>query len=561
MSAQVLIVGAGPVGLSLAAMLLRQGILVRLIDRLDGPAKFSKAQVIHARSMEVFEELGLADELLAIGKRTKAMTIRMQDGTQVARVEFIMPGEDTRYPFLLDLSQMDTERLIRNHVERQGVKVEYGVQLERLTQNEEGVDAVLLHANGQQETVHVAYLVGCDGAHSTVRKQLGLPFEGSTYDWKITQADVRVDFENPPPDDEIIGFLSSEGPLGFFPLPGEKRYRFMVFTESEHPTLEFFQDVADRWGPKGTKVSDPLWMVSFKINCRITDRYRVGRVFIAGDAAHIHSPAGGQGMNTGIQDAWNLSWKLALALRGQASEALLDSYHAERHPVAASVLAGTDIVSNGMFKVVALKNKLLVSMRNAFMTFVTSLDLVRATASRTVSELDVGYPSSPLVGQKRAGLWKTRGLGGTEESPALADWFDFGGGPAPGVRTPNYALKGVEGHERIYSLLRGNGHTLLLFDGPQATDEGYQRMLSIVREVEQRYGERVACRLVVPRVQLPTQLSADKVLLDTAGDLHRAFHARSECLYLIRPDGYVGFRSLPADEAAVLEHLKLLFEK
>lgn len=559
MSPQVLIVGAGPVGLSLALMLLRQGVSVRVIDKNEGPSVFSKAQVIHARTLEVLDELGVVAPFVAQGRRVHQVCFTQSDGTRITEFDVMMPGDDTRYPYLLNISQAETEKLLRDVLSQKGITVEWQTRLDHFTQDGDGVDASLVHSDGRGELARVPFLVGCDGAHSTVRKGLGLSFEGSTYDWKITQADVHVEFPEPFSPSAMLGFMGPFGVAGFFPLPGEGRYRMMVLDETENPTLEFFQQAAETRALKGTKVSDPRWMVSFRVNCRMVDQYRVGRVFVAGDAAHIHSPAGGQGMNTGIQDAWNLSWKLALAVRGQATQALLDSYHNERHPVAAAVLRGSDTATKGLYVARGLKHPVLMGLRNAVMAFVTSFDFVRETAGRTLSELDIGYGGTPLVSQRRGSLWQTRGLGGTDESPQLSEWFELGRGPQPGERIPNLAVDGVPGIDRVHDLIRGTGHTLLLFDGPTASEQGYARLADVVQKVQARYGDRVRCLVVIPSEHRPAQLPSDCLIADAKGSLHTAFHAIAECLYLIRPDGYVGFRSMPADVDAVLEHLALLF--
>ncbi len=559
MTSHVLIVGAGPAGLSLALMLLRQGITVRVIDKNEGPSIYSKAQVIHARTLEVFDELGVAEPFLARGRRVREVCFSQSDGTRITAFEILMPGDDTRYPFLLNLSQSETEKILREALHEKGVSVEWLTRLDHFNQDDTGVEATLVHSDGRNEQIRAPFVVGCDGAHSTVRKALGLCFDGSTYDWKITQADLHVEFPQTFSESAMLGFIGPSGIVAFFPLPGDQRYRMMVFDETENPTLEFFQQAAETRAMPGTKVSDPRWMVSFRVNCRQAEQYRQGRVFIAGDAAHIHSPAGGQGMNTGIQDAWNLSWKLAAAVRGQATPALLDSYHQERHPVAAAVLRGTDLATHGLYAVQGLKNPLLTQLRNAAMSFVTSLDIMRETAGRTLSELDIGYRDSALVGQQRGSLWQTRGLGGTDESPLLSEWFDLGRGPQPGQRIPNLAVAGVAGIERIHDLIRGTGHTLLLFDGPAASDAGYQRLAEVVQRVRGRYGDRVSCRVVIPGEQSPTQLASDCMVHDTQRQLHAAFHAVAECLYLVRPDGYLGFRSMPADGDAVLAHLATVF--
>ena len=557
MALDALVVGAGPVGLAMASELRRHGLSCRIIDKGDAPSIWSKAQVVHARTLECLQDMGLIDAVMAKGRIVAGSRIMTPELKAIARVE--LGNIDSPFPYFLSLSQRDTEIILAEHLEKtHGVRIERNVTLESFTQDAEGVHAKLVHLDGSTEEVHVPWLLGCDGSHSTVRKTLALPFEGSTYEQRIMQADVHVDFPHAVHDDEIAIFLGPDGMLGFFPLPGEHRYRMLTFVEpsDERPVeLETFKALMAERGPKGAEVSDPAWMVDFRIHCRLVARYRVGRVFLSGDAAHIHSPAGGQGMNMGIQDAYNLAWKLALVQRGKAKDSILDSYEAERRPVAEAVLRATDASTKGFATAVNLKNPVAIGVRNHLMSFITSLDVVKHRTGRSMSQIEIGYPKSPIVGQDQVSLWSV-GRGGSDEHPGLSDWMHFGDGPAPGTRAPDMPV----GEKTIFDILCGPRHTLFCFDGAAATEEGYQRLSRIITLAKTRLGDDLQAFVVVPSVTRPEALSADvPVLLDAEGEMHRRFGARSECLYLVRPDGYVGYRCQPADEHRFGAYLDRLF--
>lgn len=558
MTLDALVVGAGPVGLVMASELSRYGLSCRIVDQSEGPSIWSKAQVIHARTLEVLEDAGLLGPILERGQPVAGVNIFTPELQRI--VHFSIGGIDSPFPYVLSLSQRDTELLLAEQLETQrGIRIERKVRLDGFTQDGEGVTASLVHADGRTEEVRAGYLLGCDGAHSTVRKGLGLELEGSTYPQRLLQADVRVDLPHAAPADEIVLFLGPAGLIALFPLPpGERRYRLITFLDPEgpeadaEPTLEVFQRLMAERGPKGAQVSDPAWMVDFRIHCRMVRRYRKGRAFLAGDAAHIHSPAGGQGMNTGIQDAYNLAWKLGLVRRGLAGDSLLDSYEAERRPVAEAVLRGTDTATKGLATVLGMKNPLAIELRNQLMRFVTGFGFVQSEATRNLSMIAVGYPGSPVVGEDQPSLLSS--LAGRGESPDIPSWIHFGDGPAPGQRVPDMPLG--EGEGRLFDLLRGTHHTLLLFDGAARTEEGYQRFSRLDARIRARLGEGVRVHAIVPDRARPEALAEGvHVLLDPEGALHRRFGARTECLYLIRPDGYVGYRCQPADEAKLEAYL------
>lgn len=545
----VLVVGAGPSGLTLACELVRHGLSVRIIDTLPEPVTYSKAAVVHARTMEVFDAMGVAG---AIEARARAIhgTNMYANGKRVAHVA--LGNVESPYPHIYGISQRDTEAVLTARLTELGVHIERGATLDGFEQSSDGVRARL--AGGTE--IAARWLVGCDGAHSTVRHKLAIPFEGSQYEERLIQADLRVAWPKEMPDDEMLVFMSETGEqCAFFPLFADGRYRFiLVYTDKDkelpEATLGAFQAGIDKHLP-GTVVSDPAWITSFRISQRHAMRYRAGRVFIAGDATHVHSPIGGQGMNTGIQDVFNLAWKLALVQRGVAYPELLDSYEAERAPVATALLAGTDSTTRLMERAVSLRSPITQALRNRLMSLVTRLPGVASRAARTLSMLDVGYPDSAIVGQDRASIIGANLKSGELEAPSLVDWAAFGDGPAPGERaTP------------IRDLFRDRRHVALLFDGAAATAAGYANLTAIGEAIEKRCGDEVEVHVVVPRADKPAALTWNgPILFDEDGAVHKQYGARSECLYLVRPDGYVAYRNQPADAGKLLVYLDRIFKR
>ena len=564
-SLDALVVGAGPVGLMMAGELARHGLSCRVVDQNEAASTTSKALGVHARTLEVFEDIGALDEALARGRRVHATNV-YADKKRIVHVEF--DELDAPYPMVLDLPQSDTEGILERLAGTRGVAVERRTRLTTLEQDADGVRATLERAGGAREEVRARWLLGCDGAHSTARHALDLPFEGAPYDDVWLAADVALDWDLP--DDEIHAFLSPEGALVTFSLPEANRVRIIYDRPGEAaaageadrearkppvpaPSLEEVQATFQARTGFAATVSDPRWLVGFRIHRRIASAYRRGRVFLAGDAAHIHSPVGGQGMNTGLQDAYNLAWKLALVTRGAGRPALLDSYEPERRPIAAATVLGTDLAT----QVVTLRHPVARWARNRLAEMLSGLEVVQQRGLRAASEVAIGYRKSPIVAEHRASVIAARFGAGGGELPSFAEWLDFGAAPRPGDRAPDARY---DGERRLFDLLRGTRHTLLLFDGAAQTPAGYRNLASIGERVRQRLGAHVTPHVVVPHTAPPAELAWDgSIVLDPQGALHRRYGAGSECLYLIRPDGYVGFRSQPADGAALDAYLSSIF--
>ena len=337
---QVLVVGAGPTGLVLAADLLARGVSTRIIDKGDGVNLETRAIAVHARALEVLDLMGLAERFVEHGQIVRWWRF-YADGKP--RLSLDLSGNGSRFGFMLDIPQHQTECLLRARVAELGGVIEQGTELTGLADEAAGVTARVRDARGQTRVITAGYVVGCDGAHSRVRHELDLPFHGHPYpqDWLL--ADVRLDWARS--EDEVHAFFRSDGvPLICFPMR-EHRWRLVVPFAGDRapgaPDVDEVQRLVDQRAPERIVVSDPTWLASFNCHRRSTGTYRRGHVLLAGDAVHIHTPAGGQGMNTGITDAHNLGWKLALVAVGRAPGQLLDTYGREREPVAAQVLGLT----------------------------------------------------------------------------------------------------------------------------------------------------------------------------------------------------------------------------
>ncbi|MFJ6028779.1 FAD-dependent monooxygenase [Pseudarthrobacter sp. NPDC092424] len=420
----VLIVGAGPTGLTLALQLARLGVRIRVVDRSADRVRESRALALQPRSLEVLAGLGVTDRLVSAGNRTVEVRLHLR-GRVLSLPLFDLGLEDTEYPYLLFLSQAETERILEEQLAGLGITVERRVELADLTQDADSVTAVLRRAgsdaDARVETVRAAYAVGCDGARSSVRRLAGIPFRGSTYPQTFLLADAEADgLER----GAAHAFVSTNGILLFFPLGTPATWRLLAIkrtikrTTAARPpgapdaALAEVQEVVNEYTDGSVRLHDAAWITEFRIHLRAAARYRSGRLFLVGDAAHIHSPAGAQGMNTGIQDAVNLGWKLAQALTGRGEPALLDTYQAERRPVGKAVLR----LSNRPFRIATSLNPLVRLARSRIAPVLAPLAAKatwgRARLFRTISELGIGYRRSPLsangpgprVPRRRGGL-------------------------------------------------------------------------------------------------------------------------------------------------------------
>jgi 2-polyprenyl-6-methoxyphenol hydroxylase-like FAD-dependent oxidoreductase len=499
----VLVVGAGPTGLVLAAELLAQGIRARIIDQGDAVARQARAIGIHARTLEVLGMMGLAERFLADGQVVRHMRF-YSDGRCLASLEYARCG--SRFGFMLNLPQDQTERLLRARVTELGGVVENRTELTGLTVGGDAVTAAVRGPGGQAETITAGYVVGCDGAHSRVRRELGLAFHGHPYpqDWLL--ADVLLDWDLR--EDATHAFFRRDGlPVILFPMRGHRWRLTLPFAgnrDAQAPTLGEIQRLTDQRAPRPVTVSDPSWLACFNSHRRSASAYRRGHVLLAGDAVHIHSPAGGQGLNTGMMDAHNLGWKLALVAAGRAPDALLDSYGAERRPVAEDVLRLTHaLVHHG-----TLSHPVRRRVRDAVVPALGRIPVIQRRAARRMSQVYVSYPPGPLVRQGRDR-----------------------GAPRAGQRMPDIQVRAGGQATTLHGVLRGGRHVL-----------------------------------VAPAVHAASLLS-DPALRRYKGDLEIVTPTlapgdnRTGPSVLIRPDGHIAARGRPGSMAEVTGYLRELFRE
>ncbi|MFC8216588.1 FAD-dependent oxidoreductase [Streptomyces sp. NPDC057362] len=498
---QVLVVGAGPVGLSAAHELARHGVRVRLVDAATGPATTSRALATHARTLETYDQMGVLDELLPRGQRVEHFTLH-QNGRRLIRFDTDYSRLPTRFPYTLMVDQVITEEVLRTAAARHGVRVEWGVRLERFEDlGPDGVRARLVHADGRTETVAADWLVGADGGHSTVRKQLGLKLAGeSSETWLIADATVHCDL----PKDSIHWMRTPTGTVMMVPFPEPGKWRLLDTAETSHGGDDAM--VARRFSAKistGTGrpavVEPPSWVSVFTIQQRMIAAMRSGRVLLAGDAAHVHSPASGQGMNTGVQDAVNLSWKLAAVLRGEAEDSLLDSYSDERVPVGAELLRTTRMAT----MLVQLRSRTAAAALRAVFTVLRSLPPVKGRVQRKI-----------MGGMSALGL-------------------AYAAGP-PADRTARYG--GIRAGERVARTTAPDA----------AADPGWQELIAELRRPQWlllAFGEAPEDGSHLPSVRVRTvNTPGPHALSDPAGRLSAALGVPEGSWLLIRPDGYLAAR-------------------
>ncbi|HET6881829.1 MAG TPA: FAD-dependent oxidoreductase [Pirellulales bacterium] len=538
-----LVVGAGPTGLTMAIELARHGMRPRIIDKAPQPSQTSRALGMHARTMEYFDRLGIAEGALAEGRKAHGINAYSQR-QRIVHLNF--DQIESRFNFILILPQSVTERLLAEKLQSMGVAVERNVELVGFHQQAADVEATLRHvAEGRDESLRVPWLLGCDGAHSQVRRVLNMPFHGRAFEETFSLADVRLDANLP--DDEATIYLSSGDIVALFPMPGERRFRVIIERHqgpplTGEPTLEDFQRALDEQSPVTARLSEPVWMSHFRISQRQVEQYRRGRVFLAGDASHIHSPVGGQGMNTGIQDAVNLAWKLGLVHAGRSDEKLLASYDEERRPVGRRLLQATGAMSQALL----LRHPVADKLRDWTASLLSSLDVVQDKIRSSISELGIHYRSSPIVAEHRPSDWRA----------ALASLWDSG--PRAGDRAPDAAgLRTADGKElRLFDLLSGTGHVLLCFVTPGGEAAAARARQQRVMETAQRYRGLVERYTILPPDGPSAAISHDSsTIVDTAGELHRTYGVRDEMLFLVRPDGYLAYRAEPADADKLAAYL------
>jgi 2-polyprenyl-6-methoxyphenol hydroxylase-like FAD-dependent oxidoreductase len=512
---EVLIVGAGPVGLALALELQRFGVRFRIVEKKTQRSATSKALGLQPRVSEVFAILGMKaefDERGFSGVRAanihsgakKLLTITLRSLENQA-------GRGACQPRLLIIPQSDTEEILERTLKSRGSSVERGRELIGFEQQPDRVHAVIRSDDGETETIASQFLVSCEGAHSLVRKQAGFSFAGTTMPMRFLLADVAIDWDLA--ENEIHVWFHRDGAFGALPFGGQK-WRLIIeraadaAAMTEEVTLDLVQQIAgERLERSGIRIRDPVWLSDFRINARMVDRFRDRRIFVAGDAAHIHSPLGGQGIATGIQDASNVAWKLAAVLRDAAPDSLLDTYDEERKPVARAVLRGTSAASSLVFGM----NPVVRFVRERIVFPLMNTAFVQRRLFARVSQLEIRYRGSLAV---------------DSDQPKL--------GVKGGNRAPDVLFSSNGARVSLFELLAKFGMIALL--GLAENNQSVARALGALN--------------IRAFIVAPGQME------DIYSDFARLYGAQGSFLYLIRPDGHVGLFQGKADPVSLAAYLK-----
>jgi 2-polyprenyl-6-methoxyphenol hydroxylase-like FAD-dependent oxidoreductase len=512
----VLVVGAGPTGLLLAAELERHDVACMLVDALDAPQGWDRATVVHERSLEIFEALGIADRLLAGGVRTRGARFH-SDGEVLGELSLALPGG--RYGFQLGVSEEVTEAVLTDHLAAQGGAVTRSTRLVGLAAGPDAVTATL-ERDGERRQLEVPWVVGCDGVHSVVRPAAGIAFPGTDIQAQWAVFDATVDAWNSEFD--LVFTYLDQPPVILTPLPGRRWRAYLRPTSDTSDLVAEAAEVLRRYVP-GARLSGIEAPTRFHCQSRVAARYRAGRVLLAGDAAHACTPAEGHGMNTGLQDAFNLGWKLAMVCRGEADAALLDTYEAERRPVAERVVASGTAVETAH----AMVDPCERAARDAEIRRTMADPQIAHHEAAAASEIDRTYPRSRAVaGDEDARLSPGRLL------PDTPPVHPAGGDP-----------------RSLHELAHRHGYTLLVLGGPRADPA---RVRDLAAELGAR--SRPAVGAVVALCTRPGGPEVGSI----DGSVTAQLGVVDVTVLGVRPDRYIGLRDDHGDPRAVEAYLEAL---
>lgn len=516
----VLVVGAGPTGLTLATALTQRHVDVRIIDKHPGVLDATKSAALHARTLEYFRDLGVADRILTEGQPVEILTLRTGHRDRVT-VDF-RTLRDTEFPHMVDIPQARTEQILIDQLAAKGVTVERSTELHGLEHRPDHIRASVTNAEGDEQHIDAAWVVGCDGAHSTVRGLLELDFAGAQYadDWVL--CDATVDW--PLPRNEMTFSADGDGIYGVFPLPGERRYRLAYTQRADssgnliEPDIDDAQKAMARTGIEGTVAGvDEFW--TFNLAHRQAASFRRGRVFLAGDAGHVHTPFGGQGLNLGVGDAANLGWKLADVCAGRAPATLLDTYPAERQAIARQVVTFTHLGATAML----LRGDPRARLRDLVFTGIQRAGPVRRLMARRLSQLSHSYAHSVTDRFGRLGV-----------GDRLPDPMMFDGLTNQGVRLHRFVPP---------------DHTLLI-----AGNTATEKVSKLHHNLTERWNTPLAVRVVTPDWRLARALTDRmSVVLDRSRDA-AVLYGRAPVAYLVRPDRHIDYAG-PVQRGPLERHL------
>lgn len=508
MKTDVIIVGAGPTGLALACQFIRYGVDFVIFDKKETTTPYSKAIGVQARTLEIYEQVGLAGKLIGQGEIAEKARLIVGGETR-GEVSFSEIGAGmSPYPFVLLVEQGRHEKILYDFIKANGKDVVWNAELESFMQDESGVRASINNASGEAETIEAKFLVGCDGAKSPVRRALGLTFEGTTFERMFYVADVQIDWDFP--HDALQVFLMKNNLLAFFPMTGERQWRIVgtfpdEFAKDEGEILyEEIEEQIKKDAELNLDITKVNWFSTYKVHTRHVNRFSVGRCFLAGDSAHIHTPAGAQGMNTGIQDGYNLAWKLALVLEGKANEKILETYNEERLENAENLLKTTD----RFFNLVASPEPILTYLRMRVFPYVAgaafSFDAVKKFVFPRISQIGINYRHSFLSENKGDFAIKA------------------------GDRLPYFEIEGAS----VYDKLKEPKFHLITFSDGQTAMPNFSEVLA------------------------DYALYADFHELPLYPSIAQTFGTKESFIVLLRPDNHVGLISENRSPETIRDYLK-----
>lgn len=508
MQTPVLIVGAGPTGLTAALNLTQQGIACIIVDKRPEPTQTSNALALQSRTLESLEKLGIMSELQSRGHPILGLKIHSQ-ADEIGQIN--LSQLPTKYPYILGLPQCDTEQILLDKLASYNVQVLRDTEVIDFQQGHEKIEVTCQSAGQQPLQITTKWMLGCDGSHSLIREKLQIPYEGKDLAKHFIMADIPRNENYKLPYDYANGFLSPQGTMVLIPL--KTFYRIIIdvsenkeLDQIKNPPLLLFQALSQQLCPFSLGLEKELWSSGFWIHEHVVNTYYKNNIFLLGDAAHEHSPMGGQGMNTGIQDAINLTWKLALVEKNQLKRETLSSYQDERLPVAQNVVSKTTIATH----IITLKSKLLIQLRNHVMKMLLNNALMLHKITQTISELAINYFKSPWVGE--SGTW-TAGI-------------------KPGARVPG----------ELQMLLEANQFTLFVFAGNSEKTNATQ----FIHHILTKHVGLFKVVVVSPvNLNIPNTQRID----DQHGEIAILLGIHETGFYLARPDGYIAYRASLLDES------------
>ena len=548
--ADVLVIGAGPVGMTLANELARHGAKARIIDKAPAIREVSKAMILHVRTQEILDRVGAAEAARREGAPLREVAVHAY-GKAIGSWE--LDEIDSPYKHPLILGQNRTQHILADLLASRGVSIGWNREATSFEMDAEGVTTTIQSADGKPETVRTRYIVGCEGSNSLVRRTLKFSFEGERYSGEqFIQADCRIKWALPKGRSYL--FLTAAGylmviefPNGvvrvFISLPdenaeGERQAAAQLGaaeSATEIPTLEEVQTELARLSGYPCELSDAIWLARYRTSHRFANRFSQGRAFICGDAGHVHVPIGGQGMNTGIQDAFNLGWKLAGVANGDLEPSVLESYDEERRPVAESLIRGTDFAYKGILH----PSEARQAATRLFGPFLVRSERVQDFVRSTLEEFKIAYPGSSLN-------------------------LDLGGasGPKPGERALDAIV--VKDADKatvtLNDLTRTTTWTVLIFSGVHRFAGEAAERAALAADIRAAFGERIAIYGVEADKSAPHgDALAGATLLDPLHEAHQRYGVSNAAFYLLRPDTYVGARGPLRQGARLIEHLKAIF--